>query len=303
MLLEDSLSYAAYKFGWTAVRRMPERQAYAAFQLIADRTWAARGKGVTQYERNLRRVLPAADDEEIRSVSREGLRSYMRYWCDAFRMPDWSVERTMRFTVENEEILEAALERHRGVIILAPHSGNYDHAAAWMNRAHAPVTTVAERLKPEKLFEEFVAFRARSGLEIIPFGTKGVLEMLERRLRDGLCVALLGDRDLSRHGVPVTFFGEATKMPAGPILLGWRTGAPVLPVGFWYDGEVAAATVLPPLEFPEGLTEEEAVAWGVQRGADALAELIRRRPHNWHMLQKLWLADLDPAKAPRDGAE
>ncbi len=300
MLFEEPLSYAAFKVGWTAVRKMPRAQAYGSFRVLADRTWQGRGKGVTQYERNLRRVLPDADEQEIRDTSRAGLRSYMRYWCDVFRMPDWSTEQVMDFRVDNEEILHETLGLGRGLIILAPHAGNYDHAAAWMTRAYLPVTTVAERLKPVRLFDEFVAFRARLGVEVIGTGESGTMERLEARVRNGGCVALLGDRDLSRSGIPVTFFGEPTKMPPGPTLLGWRTGAPILPVGFWYDGPQAVATVLPPIIFAEGMTQADALSWGVQEGAGRMEQSIRNHPDSWHMLQKLWLADLDPAKAPRE---
>jgi KDO2-lipid IV(A) lauroyltransferase len=109
----------------------------------------------------------------------------------------------------------------------------------------------------------------------------------------------VGDRDLSRRGVPVTFFGEQAKMPAGPAIIAQRTGAPLLVTQFWYQGRTPWVRVVGEVEFPRDAPPEQAVPVAVQHAADLLAEGIAEHPHDWHMLQKLWLADLDPAKAPR----
>lgn len=297
-MIPSELTYYAYLTGWTAVRRMPERMAYGIFQQIADRTWRARTKGVLQYERNIRRVRPDASDEEIRELSRAMMRSYMRYWCDAFRMPDWSRERMLDLHVQNEHYLIDEIATGEGVIIVGAHAGNYDAGAAFLALKYGSCTTVAERLEPERLFDAFVAFRARNGVEVLGTGTPDILGIMRDRVLSGRHVGFVGERDLSRRGVEVDFFGETAKMPVGVAKLALETGRPFLPVGFYYEGTKPAAIVYPPVEVRTDLPEEEALADALQKAADAMADAIGRYPQDWHMLQKIWVADLDPAKAP-----
>ncbi len=311
MTARDEATLAAYSLGWWTVRKMPEKTAYATFDRIADRLWSRRGGGVTQLEQNLRRVCREASDAQIRELSRAGMRNYFRYWCDAFRMPDWSPERIIdTFRCENEEILAGALAAGRGAIVAVGHMGNWDHTGAWGTLVHAPVTAIAERLEPERLFQRFVAYRESIGIRIYPIGQPNVIDTLADELRtEGRIVALVADRDLTARGVSVTFFGEETRMPAGPANLALRTGAPLIPATLWYDGPTAVARMHSPVAIPPGAPTgdrastqpgyDAAVTHMTQQMADVLAEGIAAHPTDWHMLQKLWLADLDQDRLAR----
>jgi KDO2-lipid IV(A) lauroyltransferase len=292
---------AAYAGGWFAVRHMPEAAAYAMFDRIADQVWRRRGKQILQYEANLRRVMPDADDAAIAEASHAGMRSYFTYWCDAFRMPTWSHERIVGLNVIGEEAVYESLAAGRGLVIIAPHAGNYDAGAAFLAQKHGSMTTVMERLEPASLFDRFVAFRESLGMEVRGTGDEGLTDLLADRVRANRIVCLVADRDLSRRAVPVTFFGEPAKMPAGPAIVAHRTGAPLYVTSFWYEGRTPWVQLVGEVQFPRDAPESEAVPIAVQHAADLLAQGIAEHPHDWHMLQKLWLADLDPSKAPKDG--
>ena len=138
------------------------------------------------------------------------MRRYLRYWREAFRLPSMSPEQILSsFHVPmGGDMLTETLATGRGVVISLPHMGNWDHAGAWFALEHGGFTTVAERLKPESLYERFVAYRESLGMEVLPLtGGPRVLPILMERLRAGGLVALLGDRDLTQNGIPVTFFG------------------------------------------------------------------------------------------------
>ena len=298
----DQLVAQGYLAGGSVVRRMPERTAYATFDGIADTLWRRRGTGVRRLESNLERVLGGdVPERALREVSRDGMRSYLRYWCDAFRLPSWSRERVVsRFRAVDEHRLGDALALEQGVVAVLPHMGNWDHAGAWANLRHRQVVSVAERLKPEEVYERFLAYRRDLGMEILPLtgGEAPVFRTLASRLKHGGLVCLLGDRDLTDTGVEVEFFGATAKMPAGPAALAVTTGAVLQPVGLWYDGPDSVAGMLPWIPVPEQGTRAEKIAAMTQQVADAFATSIAAHPGDWHMMQRLWLDDLDPAKAP-----
>jgi KDO2-lipid IV(A) lauroyltransferase len=301
--LTDRLVAGGYEAGWSAVRHMPERAAYAMFRGIADEQWLRRGKSVRRLESNLRRVLgPDISERELREVSRAGVRSYLRYYCDAFRLPGWSNERIVsRFRADDQHLTDA-LALGNGVVATLPHMGNWDHAGAWANLAHQQVTSVAERLKPEEVYEKFLDYRRAIGIEILPLtgGEVPVFEALADRLRGGGLVALLGDRDLTSRGVEVEFFGATTKLPAGPAALALQTGATLVPASLWYDGPYAHVRIYPPVPVPETGSQLEKVAAMTQQVARCFEDGVRAHPEDWHMMQRLWLDDLDPARSGRE---
>lgn len=299
----DAVTAWAFGTGWKVVRALPERAAIRVFDEAADRAWRRRGTGVRQLERNLSRVDRSWTEADLRELSRLGMRSYLRYWQEAFRLPSWPLERIRdRFGLTPSSLLDDAVASGTGAIMVPGHSANWDHAGAWAVVRYGSVTTVAERLKPEALFRRFVEFREAFGAEILPLGSDGVMRTLVRRLEQGRVVALLGDRDISRHGIEVDLLGEPARLPAGPALLAVLTGAPLHPVGLRFTEDGSHGDVLPRIEVPTGLTRDEAVRAMTQRVADGLAEGIRRAPWDWHMLQPVWTADLDPSRLARQQA-
>ncbi|MCZ0990168.1 phosphatidylinositol mannoside acyltransferase [Streptomyces diastatochromogenes] len=301
MSTADRLTDALYGLGWSTVKKLPEPVAVRLGRSIADLAWKQRGKGVLRLEANYARVVPDAGPERLAELSRAGMRSYLRYWMESFRLPAWSAERVKTgFDCKDVHHLTDGIASPRGVILALPHLANWDLAGAWVTtRLETPFTTVAERLKPETLYDRFVAYREGLGMEVLPHSGGTTFGTLARRLRDGGLVCLVADRDLSASGVEVDFFGERTRMPAGPALLAQQTGALLMPVTLWYDeSPVMKGQIHPPIEVPQSGTRAEKTSVMTQSLADAFATGIADHPEDWHMLQRLWLADLDPAKGP-----
>nr|WP_202445730.1 phosphatidylinositol mannoside acyltransferase [Streptomyces sp. SID4941] len=286
-----------YGLGWGAVKTLPEPVAQALFRTLADQVWKRRGKSVLRLESNLARVVPDADAARLAELSKAGMRSYMRYWMESFRLPTWSPER-IRASIEVDGVqrLTEGLDAGKGVVLALPHLGNWDLAGAWVTTdLKVPFTTVAERLKPESLYDRFVAYREGLGMEVLPHSGGAAFGTLARRLRSGGLVCLVADRDLSASGVEVTFFGDTARMPAGPALLAQQTGALLLPVTLRYDGTpVMRARIHPAVPVPTTGTRAEKTSSMTQALADAFAAGIAERPQDWHMLQRLWLSDLEP---------
>jgi lauroyl/myristoyl acyltransferase len=294
--MKDEVADAAYALGWAAVRRMPEPMARAIFTFIADRAWRRRGRGVRQLEKNLRRVVGEdLSEEALRELSRRGMRSYLRYWMESFRLPSTSRERILSgMRITGVDALFKDLESGRGVVAAMPHMGNYDHAGAWIALSGTPFTTVMERLRPESLYDRFVEYRAGLGMEVLPAtgGDGDVFGTLAGRLRDGRLVCLVADRDLTASGVEVDFFGRAAKLPAGPAALAVQTGAALRPVTLWYEDDHWGVRVHEEIPVPGEGDRQEKIHAMTQSLAQAFQQSVAAHPQDWHMLQRVWVEDL-----------
>lgn len=298
-LMSGTATDWSYAAGWMAVRAMPEFAARSAFD--AGARYAARGGGPEQLRKNLARVIGVSPGEVPDALMRASLASYARYWREAFRLPSMDLRALageLDASFRGADNLDAALRAGRGAVCALPHSGNWDMAGVWFTQTRGTFTTVAERLEPESLYRRFVRYRESLGFEVLPLsgGERPPFEVLCDRLRDNGLVCLMADRDLTRTGVEVDFFGEVTRMPAGPAKLAIATGAALLPVHCWFDGDGWGFEVFPPLDCGSG-----DVGAVTQALADRFAANIAAQPEDWHMLQPQWLADLSDARRARLG--
>ncbi|WP_327119268.1 phosphatidylinositol mannoside acyltransferase [Nocardia sp. NBC_01730] len=298
MSIGEQLGAAGYVAGWRLVRALPEQTARRLFDVGGDR-FARRanrefhaGGPPNQLRRNLARVLGVLPADVPDELIRASMRSYARYWREAFRLPAMD-HKAIDYRVDGLPFLDAALDEGRGVVLVLPHSGNWDIAGVWLVQHYGNPTTVAERLKPESLFERFVAYRESLGFEVFPLtgGEQPPFRQLAARLRENKIVCLMGERDLTGRGVPVQFFGERTWMPGGAAKLAVETGAALLPVHAWFEVDAEGREnwglkVEAPLDVSGG------VAAATQALADRFAANIARHPADWHMLQPLWESDL-----------
>jgi phosphatidylinositol dimannoside acyltransferase len=283
--------------GWRMVRAMPEFAARNLFD--AGARFAARNGGPEQLRKNLARVVGVSPAEVPDTLMRDALASYAHYWREAFRLPTMdhrAVARRLDASAVGKEDLQAALAAGRGAVLPLPHSGNWDMAGVWLVQTHGTFTTVAERLKPESLYRRFIAYRESLGFEVIPLsgGERPPFELLCERLRANRVVCLMADRDLTRTGVPVDFFGEPSRMPAGPAGLAVATGAALIPVHSWYEDGQSVFRFDPELDCSSG-----DVGAITQALADVFARNIAAHPADWHMMQPQWLADLSEARRAR----
>ena len=294
----------AFAAGWAAVRALPQPVAAAAFAGFGELAAHRDTRGVRRLRANLARVVPPGTD--LDELVRLAMRSYARYWMETFRLsritPQTVRERTEVF---GGDILDKALTSGRGVILALPHCGNWESAGVWLLDHGAPFSTVAERLRPESLYERFVAYRESLGMEVLPLtgGERSPSDVLKQRLREGRVVCLLADRDLTKRGIDVEFFGATARMPAGPALLAASTGAVLLPVGLWFTPGGWGIRIHDEVPIPEPGRLRDKVAAATQQVADAFAADIALRPHDWHMLQRLWLDDLPGADRTPAGTD
>jgi KDO2-lipid IV(A) lauroyltransferase len=302
MNFRDRAVDLGYGAAWRIGRALPGGPTLAVAGRIADRSARRDWAGVAQLRANLRRVLgPQAPAAQLEETVRGAMRSYARYWVETFRLPSISAGQVVADTdMAGFEHVEEAAGSGRGAVLALPHSGNWDAAGVYLVAHGHPFTTVVERLRPEALFRRFLAFRESLGMTALPLtGGPPPAPRLVEALRGGGVVCLLGDRALREGGVPVTLFGEAALLPAGPALLAARTGAALLPVGCSFTPGGWRVRVGAPLEAAEGSLAQRTRALSAALAARFEAH-IRAHPADWHMLQRVWSADR-PARAGQPG--
>jgi lauroyl/myristoyl acyltransferase len=244
---------------------------------------------------HLRRVYgPEPSGRELERRIDDAFASYARYWGESLRLPSLTaaeVEAGMSY--RGLEHLQEALAGGRGAIVALPHLGGWDWGGMWLAHTGIPVSVVVEALEPPEVFAWFVAFRRALGMQVIPVGPgAGTASLQALKANQVLC--LLCDRVVGdTPGVEVEFFGEKTLLPAGPVTLALRTGAPILPTAVYFAPGPSGhlAIVRPPLTLTRQGRLRDDVTRGTQALAGELEILIRRDPTQWHLMQPNWPTD------------
>lgn len=306
--LRERVTVLAFLLAWRVLRLVPTGLAHRLFDLAADRTTAADGHSVRLLRANYARVRPDLTEEQLREVTAKGVRAAFRYYVEAFRLPSLpvhDVDRLVRWEGAMPE-LRAELDAGRPVLCFLGHTGNWDLAGVWCARHLGPVVTVAERLEPEEMFRAFLDYREALGMRILP-AQKGTFTRLQEQLATGepVVMPLLADRDLSATGVEVDLCGHRARMAAGPAGLAVESGHRLHPVTLRHErvgrrwGMVI--TVHDAVEVPAAGTPG-AVQQVTQACADAFGRAVAEYPQDWHMMQRVFVEDLDPARAGSEDA-
>ena len=289
--VREQLAYHAYRGVQGLARALPPRWGRLLFDLAGRAGHALMPDLRAVVTANQAQVLGLpAGHPTVRASTAEAFRTYARYWVDMFRLDLVSDEEILARThVVGFEHVEEALAQGGGVICALPHLGNWDIGGRYMMARGCSIVSVAEELRPQKLFELFLEHRQAMGMEILGLSQDAQIgRKLARRLGENRVVALVADRDLTGRGVEVSMFGRTRRVPAGPALLSVTTGAPMIvsPVYQVKDGWR--------IVFGEPVTTE---ATGDRRRdvadlsrwmAGEFERAISAAPADWHLFQPAW---------------
>jgi phosphatidylinositol dimannoside acyltransferase len=285
----ETVTYVLYRFLSWLGPLLPTRSGRSAYESAGRLFFRLASEVRATVAANQAQVLGRpVDDPLVQASTREAFALYGRYWFDTFNVLGWSDERVMdSFRFEGAEHVEKGLADGKGVVIALPHTGNWDVGGRAMGLRVAPVVSVAEHLKPDRLFELFLEHRRQLGMEIIDLSSDHVGRQLTQRLEQNRIVALVADRDLSGGGVEVEMFGRTRRMPAGPALLALSSGAPLLS-GPTYTTRGGWVEVLTPVSIePTGKRKDDIIAL-TRALAVAFERAIAAAPPDWHLFQPGW---------------
>jgi KDO2-lipid IV(A) lauroyltransferase len=287
MSFQERALVLGFKIAWATFGYLPQKFLYSIADLVASRTLKKDGKGARRLKFNLARVLKVdAEDPQVEAMAQKAMRSYMRYWVDLFALTKRSSEYVdSEVIMRNFEEITNALANKIGVVVAVTHSGNWDLAGAYVARKFGGLTTVAERLRPVALFDEFSKHRRSRNIEILPHrgGEITPSVKLSQVLKSGKLVGLVSDRDMSRHGIEVEFFGHQSKMPQGAAKLAIENSALLIPAAVFTENQKTIIEFYPSIDL--GSADVFQVT---QQIAATFEKIVAKHPENWHMLQKIW---------------
>ncbi len=239
---------------------------------------------------NFARVLQRSpQDQEVRRLARASWRNYGCYLYEVARLPHLSMEQILqRVTIHNEEHLQRALAHGKGVIFVSAHFGNMDMAAVALAHQIAPMTIAGTALKPRKLMDKLVEYRAAKGLKMSVY--EGAARDVLMALRRNETVGFLVDVGVRWNGgVPVDFFGQTAPFPAGLALLSLKTGSPIVP-GYTIvrPDHSIQVFVEPPIFLQPSGDKEADTRVCMQQVARVLETFISQYPDQWYMYRPMW---------------
>jgi phosphatidylinositol dimannoside acyltransferase len=228
------------------------------------------------------RVASAANDPAaLERLLRAAFRNAARYYLEVARTPTLGPSTIRnRLLIETPEVVERAFGARKPVIFVALHFGAIELPALLLaERTGIQATVPMETIADPELQRYFVRSRGRVGLRIV--GLKEARRELLAGLRRGESVGLVGDRDLTGGGLPVSLFGAPAPLPAGPALLAIETGAPIYVAAVRRTGIGRYRGRLVEVAVPSDGSRRERLTRTVESIASAFESIVADAPEQW----------------------
>lgn len=229
---------------------------------------------------------------EVRRVARAAVVGYAKLIADFLALSQLTREDVMRMVDwRGWDHINRALEGGRGAIVVTPHFGNWDMAAAAAAARGLKVTAITDHYGDEDLNLRVTAARERMGVNVVPLSIAAGRASLSA-LRRNEIVALVCDLAKEGRNVRVVVCGQHVMVPAGPAVMALRSGAPVVPImcrrqpDNRYLLEVQPAIPFEPSDDREADTQ--ALAQAIM---DRFEPELLRHPEQWYLFSPMWVGE------------
>jgi lauroyl/myristoyl acyltransferase len=243
---------------------------------------------------NFHAVFPDATPESLRALAYDTYRTYARDVVDFIRGLSLDDEQARAlFTIDTRggpPTIERLLAERKGVILVSGHFGNWELGGVMMRAYGYPLTVLAMNDPSETVNEMRRHFRERAGVETLEVRqSMDTALQIRRLLADNKVVAMLMDRHVDRDRVAVTFFGRRAYFLRTPALIGYLTGAPLLPATIVRrEGQPFELVTGEPIFVSREGNRDESVARAAQTFATQFEGLIRQTPQCWYQFYRYW---------------
>lgn len=187
---------------------LPLRLAHAIGSIIGWFLYVCPSKAKKVTRRNLQLCFPEKSSTEIKSLTLKSLQETAKTAFELGRIWLDPVPQVLKLVIRvvGEDIMKAAVDAGKGVLLLAPHLGSWELYGLHISN-YAPTTYMYKPPKMDGFEAVMTSFRARGGAALVPTDRRGVMQLL-RALERGEIVGILPDQEPNRSsGVFAPFFG------------------------------------------------------------------------------------------------
>jgi len=284
------VKYFFYKIGQFFVSLLPLKAAYRIAVFLSDIQYFCSPRDRMAVQDNLRVI--SDHDSAVKPMAREVFRNFGKYLVEFFRVETFTYEFiTRHVTIKNREILDEALKRGKGVIIMTAHIGNWELGGLVLGLIGYPLTAVALPHRERPVNELFNRQRAAGGVTVVS-ANLAIRKCISTLKGNGI-VALLADRDFSATGDVMKFFGKDTLIPRGAAMFCYHTRSAVIPMFLTRTADAHFnIEIHQPLDISEDdfLMEEKMFReFFMKKQVAVLEKQIRRDPTQWMMFRRFWI--------------
>ncbi|MBU1084189.1 MAG: lysophospholipid acyltransferase family protein [Candidatus Omnitrophota bacterium] len=281
--------YIVYKIVFFLTNTLPLRCSYAIASAVARIFYICSTRDRRELKENLRVVMgDGTDGRTLGKCAFRVFRNFGKYMVDFFRCSELTEAYIKeKINVSGLEHLDECVSEGRGTVLVALHLGNWELGGAFIGRSGYPISAIVLDHADKRVNAFFVRQRAVNGLKSIPIGAQ-IRECFKAIKRNEM-VAVVGDKDYTSNGIPVTFFGKKAVIPRGPAVLALRTGAPMVFCGVIRnsDDTYSISFEEPIRQVPTGdhkKDEEELIGKYLR----VFERYIRRYPDQWYVFRRIW---------------
>ncbi|WP_240616598.1 lysophospholipid acyltransferase family protein [Marinobacter fuscus] len=177
-------------------------------RLLGSIAWKLNGRSVETTRKNLRACYPELREDEIETMGRQSLRETGATALELPIMWEWPVEKCLGLIreIEGEELLSDYTAGKQGLLLLAPHLGNWELTGLFFASRYKMAALYSPPNQPG--LENYIkTVRSRSGSELVATDRRGIMRLFAI-LREGGVVGILPDQTPRREGGEFApFFG------------------------------------------------------------------------------------------------
>ncbi|WP_299980184.1 lysophospholipid acyltransferase family protein [uncultured Pseudoteredinibacter sp.] len=192
-----------------AVSRLPLGISRAIGKAIGSLLWAVNGREAKVTKRNLEMCFPEMPEQERLILAKRSLQEtgVMLMETPAVWMRDMDWLRSKVIETEGCELVDEALAKGKGMVLIAPHLGNWEVVGLYAATL-GPITSLFEPPKNAEVGAIIQESREKSGATLVPTDRRGVMSLLKAIKAGGISGILPDQVPGDGAGELVEFFGR-----------------------------------------------------------------------------------------------
>lgn len=279
--------YFLYRLGEFLALHLPLKASYWLALRIADIFYVLNWRDRQIVKNNLRIALKE-DEKNVARYSRSIFRNFAKNLVEFFRFSKVDISFLKKFVkIEGQEYFDQAFAAQKGIIGMTAHLGNWELCGAVASVLGYPLDVVVLSHRHRLVDDFFTRKRAEKGIRVIPI--KSSIKEFISVLRNNRMLVLAGDRNFSKNGIEVNFFGKSAWMPVGMAMLALRLKSPVIPGFLIREKDNSFRLIIEkPIVYKASGNLDTDLKNFTRRCLEVIEKYVRQYPEQWAVFGQVW---------------